>query len=291
METNNIKNIAVSDIFKKFFLEFSIIFSIFFLYLAYIPGWTKEWLNPDSFYAFGVFLFIFIIYYLKENFTSLLNTEKKSSKTGYIFLFAASLLYIVGVKAEYIYLISFSLPLFISGTILLLYGKKVFIKLLFPLVLFTFTLPIFSMYRITNPLQTLSSNCSTGLLKSLGIAAFNQGNTIYINQHRLAIVAGCSGVKSLFSLFFISIIYSYFINGDLWKKIMFVILSVPLALVMNILRITFVGFYVLYNGTGGVEEVHDMAGIAGYIISIGLMTLLAQKIKNKKEINESNEEL
>ena len=101
---------------------------------------------------------------------------------------------------------------------------------------------------------------------------------------RISVVAGCSGVKSLFNLFFISIIYSYFVNINFKKKLFLIISTLPFAIILNVARITLVGLYVLYRGYEGSAEFHDISGTILIGLSVGLMMFI---FKNLQE--ESNE--
>ena len=112
----------------------------------------------------------------------------------------------------------------------------------------------------------------------------NEGNIIFLEQYRISVIPGCSGLKSSFSLFFLCIIYSYFIETTFLKKIGFVALSLPLALFMNVIRLLAVCFFVLYNGTEHVEAFHDNAGIVAYIIDITIVLFIARILENKEEV-------
>lgn len=268
---------------KNIFFELLIIFMLVLMFHNYLNDWVSEWSNFDSFYAFGFFSLAFIGYFLKENYVVLKNIEKKPSAFGIVFLFIGLLVYVVGIRADYSFMTSLALPMFIFGIILSLYGKKMIFKLLIPIILFTFSLPIFPLHRITMPLQLFSAQAAHILLSSLGVPAHHEGSLLLVGNYRLSVEPGCSGLKSVSSLFFISLIYTYFIKSEFTKKIFFVAASIPLALFMNILRLTFSGFYALYNGYHGLLEFHDGVGIVGYIISIGIIILFARFIENKTE--------
>ncbi len=274
---------------KNYIFEILILVVLIILYSSYIPVWISLWSDFDSFYAFGFFMLAFIGYLFKENFEEYKKIEKKPSYSWSLpFLIGGLILYMLGIRADFEYFVSLSLPVFIAGIILMLYGPKFFKAMLFPLILFAFVLPVFPLHRITLPMQLFSADLTTHLLTMFNINAFNEGNIIYIEQYRVAVVPGCSGLKSLYSLFFIGVIYSYFINAHLIKKILFVFSSIPLALFMNVLRITVVGFYVLYNGQENAEHFHDDVGLVVYILSFGVIFLISRLIeeKQKEDIDE-----
>lgn len=190
----------MSRLLRKFIFELFLVFILIIMYKESIPAWFKEWTDADSFYALGFFVIGFNFYYIKTNFALLKEIPKSSSFIGIILVIISSLLYIVGTRGSMDYLIGSSLPILISGIILSIYGVETFKKLLTPIVLLALILPILPLHRITMPLQIISTEISSAVLKFLGLNSFTEGSILYINNFRLAVVAGCSGLKSLFSL-------------------------------------------------------------------------------------------
>ena len=250
----------------------------------FLSRWLPAWLDTDSFYAFGLFMIGFLIYLFKANFKLLIKLKNKPAWHGLVFTAIGFLIYVIGMRTDVSYMISLSLVLFINGLILCFWGVQVFKKTFIPLSLFAFTLPIFPLHRLTLPLQSFSTYLSSGLLNISGVSALSEGNIINIMGRRISVVAGCSGVKSLFNLFFISIIYSYFVNINFKKKLFLIISTLPFAIILNVARITLVGLYVLYRGYEGSAEFHDISGTILIGLSVGLMMFI---FKNLQE--ESNE--
>jgi len=273
-------------IIKKYFFEVIMTLILVIMYKDSFPPWFKEWSTFDSFYGLGFFVIGFNIYYIKTNFPNLREIKKAVSFKGIWLIIPALLLYVIGVRANLDYLVCLSLPTLISGIILSLCGFEFFKKLLTPLVLLTLILPIFPLHRITMPLQLLSTKISSEVLKILGIHSFNEGNILYVNNFRLAVVAGCSGLKSLFSLIFVTIIYSYFEKINLPKKFLYIFMAIPLAIGMNVIRIVVTALYSLYNGYHGLEKFHDVFGIVIDLISILLIIFIIRSNENKEELPE-----
>lgn len=268
---------------KKQCFELFLVGFLVVMYYKNIMEWIDNWLNFDSFYAFGIFMLVFIGYLVKKSFNDIKNTEKTPSKLGILFLIAGFALYVAGNRTDYVYAVNLSLPCFISGIILALYGQKVFKMVLIPIFLFTMCIPTFVIGRLTLPLQLLSSEIASSIINFLGVHSFNEGNILLVNGYKLSVTPGCSGLKSVYSLFFLSIIYAYFINAGKAKKALFILASLPVAMSLNVLRIITVGFYALYNGYEGLMEFHDGAGIVAYIAAIGIILCLSRLIEDNKE--------
>jgi exosortase len=270
---------------KKYFFEFLLAGLLIFMYLPYIPAWFSKWSDPDSPFAFGFFMIAFICYLIKKDFKKIAETQKNYSIYGILICLLGLFLYVVGIRTEIEYLVCTSLPVFIGGIISGIYGTKVFKLVLVPLLLFAFTLPIFPIHRVTIPMQFLSAKLTAGFLNTLGVSAYNDGSIINVQHYRLSVEAACSGLRSLISLFFTSIIFAYFIPTTKVKKAAFVAISIPLALIMNICRLTLVSFYTVYNGYKGLQEFHDSLGIVLFIIALGILVLISRLIKDEEEVS------
>ena len=225
-------------------------------------------------------MLFFIGYLFKENYQTLINTEKKSNPLGIVFLVFGLILYIFGAKTDYIYLFNLSTAFFLSGAVLFVYGSKILLFSALPIAFFTLSIPVFAIQRLIVFLQMLSTHLSSGIINFLGVHSRYEGVILYVEQFRISVAPACSGLKSLYSLFFISMIYSYFIKTTRLNKLLFVVLSLPFAIVLNSLRITIVGFYALYNGYEGIMKFHDIVGIVFYFIAIGIMLLASKLIED-----------
>jgi len=277
------------DIFtqlRKYYFEIILIAILLFMYQQSFSVWFSAWTSVDSFYSFALFIFGFLGYLYKTHYDKLKEIPKEPSFFGSPFLLAGFICYTAGIRAGIEYLTNLSLPLFIGGIILALYGKKVFKITLIPLILFACTLPILPLFRITMPLQFLSTKLTVMFLNTLGVSAYNEGTIVCIEHYKLSVVAGCSGFKSLTTLFFMCIMYSYFIKTTLFKKVLFSFISLPLAIIMNTLRISAVGIYTVY-GYKDVQSFHDNLGIVAFVISLGIIIGLMKTLEDKEDENQN----
>lgn len=270
----------IISVCKKFYFEAILLVIIAMMYKDYFPGWFTQWSNIDSAYAYAFFIFAFIVYFIKINYENLANIPKNIDYRGGILLIPGLISYVAGIRTDISYLTCISLPLFISGTILTLYGGKIFKKLLLPLILFAFAFPIFPIHRITIPMQNISAFLTSGFLNFLGVDAHSQASLITVGDYKLSVVAGCSGLRSLSTFLFTGIIFTYFMKTSIIKKVLFASFTIPLSVIMNVLRLSIVGFYALYNGYEGIEEFHDNLGIVVAIMSISIMVITAKFIEN-----------
>jgi len=275
---------------KKFSFNLAVLFALCLLYLKYIPLWTKEWFNFDSFYSFFPFLILFGIQFFKIKTEELKKTEISPTNWGLIPLTAGILIYYAGIKAEVDFLSGLSLPLLISGIILFLYGKKIFMIVLPVIILFSLALPIIPIFRLTTPLQIFLASTAAKILDFLNINAYALGSSIFIGKYLVTIEAGCTGVRSLSSLLVVNILLFYFKNISVLKKVSVALFSVLISFIGNIVRILLINFYIIYNGFKGSEAFHYNIGLAIFIISLLIILVINEfieddKIVEDKEIN------
>jgi exosortase len=133
-----------------------------------------------------------------------------------------------------------------------------------PSVLFlSFMIPL--PYRLEvalpGPLQTLATVSTTFVLQTLGFPAVADGNVVLIGEMPLNIAEACSGLRMLVIFFAMSTGLALVIRRPLWEKLVLVASSVPIALAVNIIRITATG---ILHETAGSEVAHavfhDLAG-------------------------------
>ena len=265
--------------FKKYSLEVAIILLLILMYYKPLLSSVLEWLNPDSFYSYGLFLPLFLVLYYKKNSKKFKETYKISSNLGFLSLIPGIAFYFVGIRIEYQFLINLSFIMILAGIILLIWGRKVFIDCILPLFIVSMCLPFFSIIRLTVPMQIFFSKSTALLLHALGVKAVNIGSTVYMNGYSISVAPGCSGLKSLLNLTVLGLMYSYFINTSLIKKTLFILSSFPISFITNILRISLSGFYVIFNGYKGFETFHFLLGLVFYIIGMFLMLFISNYIE------------
>jgi exosortase len=126
---------------------------------------------------------------------------------------------------------------------------------------FMIPLPYFLEVRMANPLQALATTGSTFALQTLGLPALAEGNVILLNEVRMSIVEACSGLRMLVIFFALSTAVALVVRRPLWERFLIAASAVPIALAVNVARITATG--VLHNTVGSEianAVFHDLAG-------------------------------
>jgi exosortase len=157
----------------------------------------------------------------------------------YLFTFGL-ILYIIGIIKLFPFLSALSFLFTSSGLILYFYGKPLMRTLLFPIAYLIFAIPLPPEFlgKVANTLQSLSAYFPALILEMLGIPVTRIGAEIQLEDASFIIGLPCSGMNSLISLLAIATLFIYILRCPLYKKIILLCITPPLAILANILRVT-----------------------------------------------------
>ncbi len=164
--------------------------------------------------------------------------------------------------------LSFVIALF--GVILYLGGKEWIKVLLFPLLLLLFMIPIPAIIyaALTLKLQLLASELGETMIGWMGIPVLRAGNTLQLPSQTLDIAEACSGIRSLLSLGFLSLVYAYFMDKRVWMRWALLVATVPIAIGANGIRVAVTGLLSEINTKLAQGAYHEMEGYIVFIVAL-----------------------
>ena len=105
------------------------------------------------------------------------------------------------------------------------------------------------------------------------IAAGTNIQSVDGKWNALEIAEGCSGVRSLIALTFIATVYGYLTQDRLWKQVVLISVSIPLAILANSIRVTTIVLIAEYwNAEFAAKTYHNFSGFIFF--PLGLSGLL-----------------
>jgi exosortase len=114
---------------------------------------------------------------------------------------------------------------------------------------------------LAEPLQRIATESSTFLLQTFGRPAVAESTLIRLNEVELNIIEACSGLRMLMIFFALSTAVAILIRKPLWERLLVCVSAIPIALAVNILRITATGILHEVAGKEVADAVfHDLAG-------------------------------
>jgi exosortase D (VPLPA-CTERM-specific) len=164
------------------------------------------------------------------------------------------------------------------GLVLALTGPAIFRRLWMPLLILVFAVPLPSFFNnsLSLQLQFLSSILGVWVIRAVGISVLLEGNIIDLGNYQLEVAEACSGLRYLLPLMTLAFIVAYLFRGPMWKRVLVFFSSVPITVVMNSLRIGFIGITVEHWGPSMAEgALHDFEGWLVFMLSTGTLLLTA----------------
>jgi len=273
------RNMAVNIIFLTIIGMFTV-----FTYKTTLIWMYDRYMGADSYYSHGFivpFISLYFIYLQKEN---LAQIKPQNSAIGLIILFFALLLHILGTLL-YIFSISgFSLFFLIIGLSIFLFGKEISKVIWFPLLflVFMFPLPEAMIGLISFPLKIFAAKAGVWIISILGIPIYLEGFNILIPVGPLLVGNPCSGLRSLIAFLALGSIFAYLEPVSIIKKWVLFLVSIPIALLSNIVRIPVL---ILVSNYWGLEAagpdtlVHTGSGVFVFILGFFLIFAFAKVIE------------
>jgi exosortase len=237
------------------------------LYAPLVLPLARQWWQDPN-YTHGFFVPVFSLYLLWEGRAKLAALRVKPSWSGLVILLFALLALVLGTISSAFFLSRISILLLICGMVVFLAGWKHLAVISFPLAFLILMIPSSTVVeQLTFPLQILASKTASFLLATAGVSAVREGNIILLPSARLEVAEACSGVRSLFSLITLTVIYGYITETKVGVRVLLALIAIPTSILANALRIAVTGVAVEY---WGVETAQGMLHLfSGWLIFAG----------------------
>jgi len=243
------------------------------LYFPFLQTLVANWAVNDD-YSHGYFIPFLTIYFIYHMRDELKQLKIKPNIFG-LLIIAAGLgqLLIAKIGSEF-FLQRTSFVIVLYGLVLFFLGWDYFKKLFLPLsyLFFMIPLPAIVWNKIAFPMQLFASGLTENMVYSLGIPIFRQGNVLQLAETTLEVVAACSGLRSLMTMFALSGALAIISTIPRWKKWLLFFAAAPIAVIANITRLT--GTAVLasrYGSDVAQGFLHDFSGLVVFGLGLGLL--------------------
>lgn len=203
----------------------------------------------------------------------------ESPRLGIAILVTAVVLrYVSGVAAEW-FTMRFSALLAAVGLVVFLMGLRQVRHWWLPFALLALSIPLPAVVlgSLALPLQFQASQMGAALMRWRHVPVLLQGNVIQLpGQHALFVTEACSGLRSLTALLALGVLI-----GGLWLRFpvlraLLVAVAVPVAMLLNGVRIFLTGFLVYYvNPELGEGLMHYTEGWAIFVAAFAILGALA----------------
>jgi len=253
-----------------------------FAYKTTLIWMYERFMGADSYYSHGFLVPLISLYFIYLHKEELTKVEIQNSFSGLAIVFFALLLHIIGTMLYVFSISGFSIFFLIFGLSLFLFGNKISKIIWFPLLflVFMFPLPEALISLISFPLKIFAAKAGVWIISILGIPIYLEGFNIFIPAGQLLVGNPCSGLRSLVAFLALGSIFAYLEPISTINKYLLFFLSIPIALLSNIVRIPIL---ILVSNYWGLEAagpdtfVHTGSGILVFVLGF-LLIYSASKV-------------
>ena len=245
------------------------------LIAAYFPvlrHLVEQW-NNDENVSHGFFVPVVALYIAWQRRDSILAIERKPAWWGLAIMAWGLLQGYVGMLGAELFLQRTSFLITLVGLLLVVGGTRLVRVLAFPLLLLPFMIPIPAIVfnQITFPLQLFASQVAETALGWIGIPVLRDGNILELASQKLSVAEACSGIRSLLSLSFLSLVFAYFFDTRIWMRWALLIATVPIAILANSGRVTLTGIMSEINPELARGFFHSLEGWIMFLIALVML--------------------
>lgn len=241
--------------------------------LMVLTGMAELWVISEE-YGHGlmvVSLLGYILYRRRDHFTV--------ARIDYLWLavplsllaFAA----VIAGKASGISVVSmYGVLAFAVSMILVLGGFALLKRMLVPLLIIWLLIPLPNPFgpMLTSGLQLISSKLGVWFIRSLGGVVYLEGNVIDMGGVQLLVAEACSGLRYLFPLMSLGAIAGYMLHAPLWIRWSVFIVTIPITVILNSLRIGLTG--IMTELWGAVHTQGFLHFFEGWVVFVVATLLL-----------------
>lgn len=238
--------------------------------------------NAVADYSHGFLIAPLAAYFAWERKDQLARARIEPSWWGLAPLLLSTFTLVVGRLGVELMNMRVSFVLMLIGLVILLLGMQVFRILAFPLLFLFLMVPLpQSLVNIVAfPLQLIAADWAVQVLYWLRIPALREGNIIHLPDTTLFVAEACSGLRSLMALITLGVVFAYFFRRSWGERIIIVASAIPIAIVVNALRVTMTGILTYRFGERAAEgAVHEFQGLITFGAAFLLLLALAQLLE------------
>lgn len=135
---------------------------------------------------------------------------------------------------------------------------------------------------VTGPMRYHTSVVAQSLLESIGLPVARQGVILAVGQYQLLVSEACSGMNSATTMAAAIATYLAFDRkATLSRGLLLLALSVPMAFMVNCLRVVLLALITYYFGDdAGQGFIHPLTGYVAFTVGLLALLCLARRAVN-----------
>jgi exosortase len=266
---------------RQHFIGLAAVALTFVVYGPILYYMVLHW-NAVADYSHGFLIAPLALYFAWERKPQLEQAQIEPSWWGVVPLLLSTLTLSIGRLGVELMNMRVSFVLALIGLVLLVWGRQVFRLLAFPLFFLFLMVPLpQSLVNIVAfPLQLIAADWAVDLLYHLRIPALREGNIIHLPETTLFVAEACSGLRSLMALLTLGVVFAYFFRKSWGERIIIVASTIPIAIIVNSLRVALTGVLTYRFGEKAAEgAIHEFQGLITFGAAFVLLLALAAALR------------
>lgn len=249
------------------------------LFTEVLVDLASEWWTQEE-ASYGMLIPPFVLYFVYLKRATIFSLPARADSKGLFLLFIACSVLLCGKLAGEFFLTRISFVILLAGLSWTFWGGRRTRALAFPLILLaTMVPPPGIVYNtVSAPLQLLASKVASEAAQSLGVSIYRDGNIIHLATTSLGVAEACSGLHSLSALIVGSMLLGFVEEASTLGRILIVLISVPLAIGVNVLRVTGTAILADFRPELALGYYHSFSGWLVFVIGFGLLWLIAKPV-------------
>jgi len=247
------------------------------VYAPVLKNMIRQWNNdPDLGHAF--FVPAIAAYIVWQDRNELSEMKAEPNLWGLLVMGWGAIQLVLATLGTELFTARMSFVVTLIGVVWTLGGTRMLRKLAFPLFLLFFMLPIpVVIYSAaTFKLQILASQLADAALTLLSVPVLREGNVLELPNQKLSVVDACSGIRSLLSLTFLSLVYGYFFERKTWIRIVLFLSTIPIAIIANASRVTMTGIMTQIRADLAEGFFHEAEGWVIFMVALVILIVFHQ---------------
>jgi len=179
----------------------------------------------------------------------------------------------------------YSMILSLFGLVLFLLGPSMMKTLWVPIVYLLFAVKVADRVwdQIAWQLQQIAAKSATIALQFVSVDASVEGSTIklafmhdgHLVTEALNVAEACSGLRMLMAFVALGAAMAYLVERAWWQRAIMLILTVPIAVMVNVGRVSVLGLLYLYDAEMAAGDFHVFVGMLMLIPAAGMFWLVS----------------
>ena len=258
----------------------SLLVLLLWAYWPILPGLVAQWWNePDYSHGFLIpFISLGFVWFRRNRLAIIV---MQPGYSGLLIMSTALMLYVAGNVGADLFLQRISLILMLSGILVFVAGWSMFKALLFPLgyLLLAVPLPGIIFNSIAFPLQLLAASIATDTMQAFSVPVLREGNIMHLASVSLDVEEACSGIRSLFSLLALGILYAQLTTEKLTPRLVMAFAVIPIAIAANVFRVTTTGLLAQhFSVETAMGFFHELGGFAVFAVALLLFFSISKLV-------------